>query len=229
VGRPSSPVNASLGRLPPHVGQQRGPGAGGALQRVQGERDPGVPGVGAGGAHHLPGLHRDHAESVLVEVAAQGRGQARDVGAHHEPQLAVRVRGPGDGVDRDVRVPGGQGQHFEGVPPDHALGWGEPGLTPARVDAGVAGAPADGDGAQRGPDRPRNGRRAQRGDQDPAAGVHQAGHRAGRVPGFRYGTPPGAPDLPGRHPNRNSRPRTQRPRNEAYRQPTTAPARWQRA
>ena len=90
------------------------------------------------------------------------------------------VRRAGDGVDRGVRVPGGQGQHFERVPAGQPLGRGEPGLTPVVVDLRVTGAAADSDRAQRGPDGRRDGRRPQAGYQDPAAGVHQAGHRAGQ-------------------------------------------------
>jgi hypothetical protein len=56
--------------------------------------------------HDASRLDGDHAEAAVVQVSADRGGQAGDVGAGLEPEVAVRVGLAGDGVDGGIRVSG---------------------------------------------------------------------------------------------------------------------------
>src|SRR6266496_6781703 len=105
-------------------------------------------------ASNEPGVAHDlhHTETVLVQVRAQGPRQACDLSACHEPELAICMRGTGDGMDWGVWIARSQRQDLQGVPADDPLSGSQPRFAPVLINIRVIGATADRDSGQRIPD-----------------------------------------------------------------------------
>ena len=128
----------------------------------------------------------------MIEMRANGRNEPAPVAAGDEANLQVSARARRNRVDRTVGIARAKREHFERVPAEDALGRRQIRLAPVGVDRGpvrLAGL----DVGERAPDRMRDRRRKQPGDEDAAARID---HRRDRVREHDPGLASSPPQLP---------------------------------
>ena len=169
---------AVVGQRCAEIGKNGRLPAGRLRDRAGGEADPGIVGIEPARLEETGAAeaHLDLGKAVAVEMAAQRRNDVVGLGSDHIAQLAVRARIAGNGVDRPFRRAGGECQHLEAVPAEHALGRREVRLAPIRVDARAVAAAFDLETFEAAPHRLRQRRPPLR-HPDRSARVGDAGER----------------------------------------------------